>query len=258
MQKEYGKLTEDQFQRLGAALPQFRQESTEFQEAFASASADKIREIIGDGIWWAPMYEFSMTLNVAFLIYVLGEADRIKQIASLPDPQEILLKELEEGRDFEWDGGPNKAFEVSDLVALIVALQRNVLSIMIYKRSICTLVQEVNEGNDDSLFAAVRVDPTAMSCPSIAARISKAVLVGDKRFYGRLKSAMKGPTQKHWENYKDLRYSLAVLREMGFDQMTDAELEHLLVKVLKVYPDHPGARKSLRKQYAESKKIKSL
>lgn len=258
MKKTYGKLTEDQFQRLRAALPKFRQESEEFQEAMASASPEKIREIFSDGIWWAPLYELSMVQNLAFLIYALGETERLKEIAQLPDPQEAMLQEMEEDRELEWDGGPNNAFSKSDLIALLMALQRNVLSIMIYKRSVAALVQEVNDGNDDSLFAAIRIDPTAISCPSIAARISKAVLVRDKRFYGRLRNAMKGLTQKHWENYKDLRYSLAVLRDMGFNQMTDAQLEHLLVKVLKVYPDHPGARKSLRKQYAESKKIKSL
>ena len=54
-----------------------------------------------------------------------------------------------------------------------------------------------------------------------------------------------------------MRYSLAVLRELGFDAMSDAELEHLLVDVLKVYPKSWSARKNLRKQYTESKKIRT-
>jgi hypothetical protein len=40
--------------------------------------------------------------------------------------------------------------------------------------------------------------------------------------------------------------------------MSDAQLEHLLVDVLKVYSPSFTARKNLRKQYYESKKIKGL
>jgi len=129
---------------------------------------------------------------------------------------------------------------------------------MLYKRSLCALVAEIREGDDNALFDAVRVDRSAVSCPTIAARISQAELLGEKRFFLRLRSALKGPSKKHWEGYRDLRYSLAVLREMGFDQLSDAELEHLLVDVLKVYPKSYTARKNLRKQYSESKKIKGL
>jgi len=66
---------------------------------------------------------------------------------------------------------------------------------------------------------------------------------------------LKGPSKKHWEAYKDLRYAFFILRESGFNQMSDAQLEELLVHQLKLYPDAPGARKNLRKQFKESKKF---
>jgi hypothetical protein len=228
------------------------------EDAIRSASSEKLREVLGDGIWWAPLYELSLTQCLALLFYVLGKIDRLKVIAQLPDPQEVLLREIEEGKEIEWDGGPGGAFTKADLIALVMALQRNVLSIMIYKRSLSALVAEVQEGNDASLFHAVRIDPSAVSCPTIAVRISKAVLLGEKRFLLRLISALKGPSKKHWEGYRDLRYSLAMLREMGFDKLSDAELEHLLVDVLQVYPKSFTARKNLRKQYTESKRFKRL
>ena len=49
-----------------------------------------------------------------------------------------------------------------------------------------------------------------------------------------------------------------MLREMGCDQLSDVELEHLLVDVLKVYPKAYTARKNLRKQFYESKRFKTL
>ncbi len=258
MQKEYGKLTENQFRRFIQGLPEFRKEHQELEGLLRSASSEKLREVIGEGVWWAPLYELSLIELLAFLIYVLGEIDHLKMVAQQPDPQEVLLREMEEGREIEWNGGPGGVFTSADIIALSMALQRNVLSIMIYKRSLSALVKEAGEGNDDSLFDAVRLDRSVVSCPTIAARITKAELLGDKHFFLRLRNALKGPQNKHWKSYQDLRYSLAVLREIGFDKLSDAQLEHLLVDVLKVYPKSFNARKNLRKQYSESKKFTTL
>jgi hypothetical protein len=258
MEKDYEKLTEDQFRRFVRKLPEFRIEYAGFEEMVRSASPEKLREIIGDGLWWAPLYELSLIELLALMFYVLGEIDHLKTVVQQPDPQEILIKEMEEDREIEWNGGPGGVFNKSMLITLAMALQRNVLSIMVYQRSIAALVKEAGEGNDDSLLDAVRLDRSAVSCPTIAARISQAELLSDKRFFLRLRSALKGPQKKHWESYQDLRYSLAMLREMGFDKLSDVQLEHLLVDVLKVYPKSVNARKNLRKQYYQSKKFTSL
>jgi len=258
MTKEYGKLTEDQFRRFVRKLPEFRNEYEGFEGMVRAASPEKIREIIGDGLWWAPLYELSLIELLALMFYVLGEIDHLKMVVQQPDPQEIMIKELEDDREIEWNGGPGGEFKKSDVIALAMALQRNVLSIMVFQRSLSTLVKEAGDGDDNSLLDAVRLDRSAVSCPTIAARITKAELLGEKRFFQRLRSALKGPQKKHWESYQDLRYSLAMLREMGFDKLSDVELEHLLVDVLKVYPKTFNARRNLRKQYYQSKKFTSL
>ena len=144
-------------------------------------------------------------------------------------------------------------------MGLAFSLQRSVLSIMLFQRSISGLVQEVREHDDlDALFNAVRVDRTVMSCSTIADKIARAEMRGDKRFFLRLRNALKGPTQKHWAAYCDLRYSLVILRELGFDGLSDTQLENLLVHQLKVYPNTPSARKNLRAQYTQSKKFKTI
>jgi hypothetical protein len=240
-------------------LPEFRAESDALQKELREASREKLRELIGDGLWWAPLYELTFAQNMGWLMYVLGRSDWIQEIASRPDPQESLLKELEDDSPLDWDGGPGGVFTESDLFGLACALQRNILSVMIYKQSICGLIEDARErADDDSLFKAIRVDKTVVSCPTAAARISEAEALGQKGFFVRLRGALKGPSQKHWEGNRDLRYSLFVLRELGFDQLSDDELEHLLVHVLKVYPKHENARKNLRKQFSESRRLRSL
>ena len=256
--KEYGKLTEDQIRRLIRKLPELRKEEQSVEEAMRSASKEKIDEVLGDGIWWAQLYEVPFVQSMAYAIYAFGMADHYLKLANSPDPQQAILDDMEEFEDLEWDGGPGGQFSKGDLISLVTVMQRNVLSIMVYQRSLAALVAEAREGNDDSLFDAIRLDATVVTCPTAAKRISKAVLLGQKMFLIRLRSALKGPSLKHWETYKDLRYSLAVLRELGFDKLSDEQLYHLLVKVLKVYPDTPTARKNLREQYRLSRKIQTL
>lgn len=61
-----------------------------------------------------------------------------------------------------------------------------------------------------------------MCCPTIADKIARAEMLRDKRFF-----AAAG-------------YSLFVLREFGIKNLSDGQLEKLLVHSLKVYPDTPG------------------
>jgi hypothetical protein len=256
-EKQYGKLSEEQFRRLIGKLPEIRAGARELGEELRSATPEKVRAMLDEGIYWAAFYELPFVQHVALGLYVLGQGERVIEFAKSEDPQEAMLRFMDSAEDLEPIGPDGQELDLAAALSAVVSMQHTILSIMLYQRSMSALVAEAREGNDDSLFQAVRIDRSAMTCPSIAMRISKAQLLGEKRFFERLRSALKGPSKKHWEAYSDLRYSLAVLRELGFDAMSDAELEHLLVDVLKVYPKTWSARKNLRKQYTESKKIRT-
>lgn len=142
-----------------------------------------------------------------------------------------------------------------------VILQRNILSIMLFHRPLSALVDVVRQGGEDAdeaFFKAVRVDRSILSCPTFADRLAHAELISDKDFFLRLRSALKGPLEKHWESIKDLRYAIALLREVGFDSLSDAQLEDLFVNKLKLYPKHESARKNLRKHFYEAKRVSTL
>ena len=149
--------------------------------------------------------------------------------------------------------------EKQDVIGLVFSVQRTILSIMLYQRSMSSLLQEVREQDShEALFKAVRVDRAALAAPTIADRIARAELRKDDTFFQHLRSALRGPQKKAWEAYYDLRYALAVLRELGFDRLSDAQLERLLVDTLHVYPNTPSARKNLRAQYQQSRKITTI
>lgn len=220
-----------------------------------ATSPERVKEVLDKDFYWALVYELPFPEQMALLFCALGKAEKLLEVAQAEDPQETLIQWMEEDKDDEWIGEEGWLCERKHVVGLAVALQRNILSIMLHHRTLASLVEEVRQGKDASFFLAVRVDRSILSCPTFSDRLAKAELENDKTFFLHLRSALKGPSQKHWEAYKDLRYALYMLRELGFDQLSDTQLEDLLVSKLKLYPKAPGARKNLRKQFTESKRL---
>jgi hypothetical protein len=256
MQKEYGKLTADQFRELIGKLPELRRQRDEFGRLLNEVPKEKFDTLMIRDFNWGHVYENSFAQHVALAMTAFGMVQWSIDLAKAPDPQQ---KAIDEWPQEDFDPETHPAFEPQDLVALAYSLQRTILSVMLFQRSLSGLIQEVRENDNlDALFNAVRVDRTALSCPTIADKIARAEMRQDKRFFLRLRNALKGPTQKHWASYCDLRFSLFTLRELDFDALTDNQLENLLVHHLKVYPNTPTARKNLRAQYQLSKRMKTI
>lgn len=258
MEKEFGKLSLDQFRRVVKALPEVRGQMNGLPDLVRNAPQRFVDEVLDGDFYWAEVYELTFPEHLALLFFALGKAKKLMELREMEDPQEEALKWLDEDDEEDWNGGEGGQFKKKHVVGLVVALQRTILSIMLYHRPLSTLVQQVKdrgEDADDAFFKAVRVDRSILTCPTFAARLAQAELINDKMFFLHLKSALKGPLKKHWESYRDLRYAMYMLRDLGFDKMSDAQLEDLLVHKLKLYPNAPGARKNLRKQFTESKRV---
>jgi hypothetical protein len=55
-----------------------------------------------------------------------------------------------------------------------------------------------------------------------------------------------------------MKISFHLLREMEQNCLSDDDLEHLMVHVLDVYKDVPGARKNLRMHYQNFRQFKTI
>ena len=256
--KEYNKITAQQFKALIDKLPESRKQDAELADIVRAVPRERLNDLLPRDYVWAEIYEYTFIEHLAMLVAALDKVDFIKQAVQSPDPQQMILDDMDTADDEDWNGGWQGMFEKKHLIGLVVTLQRTLASIMLYQKTMSTLVEEVRQGIDDSLFDAVRIDRSAVACPPIAARICRAELTRDKHFFIRLGKALKGPSQKHWQSYHDLRYALFALRDLGFDKLSDDQLENLLVHQLKVYPNTYNARRNLRKQYTLSKKINHL
>lgn len=258
-QKEFGKLTTEQFKSLIHKLPELKKEGLSLERAVKDIPQERFDELFEKDFYWSLIYEFTFIQHLAILIMAMDKLEFIDNAQNSTDSTQYVLDSLEDADDdSEWNGGWKGIFDKQDLIGLALSLQKTIVSIFIYNKTIHQLVEEVRQGIDDSLFDAVRIDRSIVGAPTIAARIARAELKQDKHFFIRLRNAIKGPSQKHWESYKDLRFALFTLRDLGFNNLTDDQLVDLLVNQLKVYPDTFGAKKNLRKQYNQSKKINHL
>lgn len=255
MEKKFGKLTYDQFACLVRTLPEIRSQSNELTKLY-QANPKRFNELLGDGsISWGGIYEKPFQEQMAVLFVLIGLNVPVHEAAQALDPQEEVMRWCEENGPLDaWYESVKETIEWKYLIWLCIVLQRNILSIMLYHQSLGGLVEAVRNGDDSAFFKAVRVDRTVLLAPTCADRLSRAELVNDKAFFGHLRSAMKGPTQKHMVAIQDLRYSIVALRECGFDGFTDKNIEQLFIRT-RLYPNNAGALKALRKHINLARKI---
>lgn len=255
MDKEFGKLTQDQFARLVSRLPEVRGQMHELPTLLREKQ-DRLDEILGaSGYSWGTIYERPFLDQMAILFVLIGLHIPLHQAAQSGDPQEAILQWGDDNSPLDaWFDANERRIEKKHLLWLAIVLQRNILSIMLFHKSMGALVEEVRQGSDTALFNAVRVDRTVLFAAPCADRLSRAEMLSDKDFLRHLRSAIKGPTKKHMEAIQDLRYSIVALRECGFDRFTDEDIERLFIRT-RLYPNSSGALKNLRKHIHLARKI---
>jgi hypothetical protein len=154
MSKEYGKLTAEQFQTLIGKLPELQEGREEMGGLLARLTKSDSDSLMVRDFNWGALYELSYAQHVALAMYAFGLLPWFGEIASSEDPQQAMLDAwLTEIQDEQITPG----FEPQDLLALAYSLQRTVLSVMLFQRSLSGLVQEVRESDSmEALFNAAR------------------------------------------------------------------------------------------------------
>lgn len=259
MKKDYGKLTADQFQEFMQILPELFAKLREADELLALTPMAKFDKVFpGDWGDYSHLYELPFDEHLSWVVLALNRQEEVKDVASSSDPQEAALAMLRQ-RDEVEDKPQHEAFTDEEVLTLIYSLNRTMQSMATYGRSISSLLQDVRENNNhDSLFKAIRMDRTVVGCSTAMRHLARAQIRSDKRFFKHLQAALKGPSKKPMIGLEPMRYVLLMLREMGLNDLSEKDLEHLMVDLLKVYPRAPGAAKNLRAQYQRSKKIKTI
>jgi len=255
MEKEFGKLSPDQFARFVTRLPEVRGQMCELPQ-FLRQNMGRVNELLGpESLSWGHMYELPFLEQMATLFILIGLHIPLHEAVQTEDPQEVVLSWGDDNSPLDrWYDAHESEIQWRHLLWLAIVLQRNILAIMLFHQSMGALVAAVRQGDDSALFKAVRIDRTVLLAPTCADRLSKAEMLNDKEFLCHLRSAIKGPTKKHMAAIQDLRYSIVALRECGFDRFSDSDLERLFIRT-RLYPNSSGALKNLRKHIQEARKI---
>jgi len=254
--KPYGKFTLEQLKQFKDLVHDTRNLAPSLEQVINEADPQKLKAIVGENFSWFHYYEMSFIDHMAWGTLILNWQDDLRHAAQSEDPQQAFFDFMNSlDPDEDWQGGFQGRFEKRDLLALVVSTIKTIKCIMVHQKSLSTLIEEVRQGNDNALFNAVRIDRTMVACPTIVHRISIAEMQGDNKFFLRLKSALKGPSRKHWVGLEELRFMMHTIVDTGADQLTGENIEQLFVEHLKLYPRNPGAQKNLYKQYTATKKI---
>ena len=256
IKKPYGNYTLDQLKQFTDLVRESRNMAPELEKVMQEINPQKLNTILGNNFSWFLFYELSFNEHIQAGMQILDWQDAIKPSTQSDDPQQYVFNFFNNlDPDKDWQGGYNGLFELRDLVGLVVSIFRTIKSIMIYQKSLSKLIEEVRQGNEKALFDAVRIDRTMLACPSIIHFISMAELKDDNKFFLSLKSALKGPSAKHWIAHEELRFMMQTLVEGGLAGITGDNIEQLFVDHLKLYTKTPGAQKNLLKQFLQTKKI---
>lgn len=258
LEKEYGKLTSEQFRVLVGKLPEVLALIHDMNRRLATAPAGKFDRLMPGGYGrYCEIYEVPLVQHITLLLVALDRQHEVKEMAMSPDPQQAVLDSLDVD---DGDKPHNPQFDKQSVVALTYSFGRSLQSMATYGRSISSLLQDVRENNDqDALFKAIRTDRTVLGCPTAMNLIAKAQIRDNKAFFKRLRSALAGPSKKEWAGLDQMRYAFLVLREMGINDLSEAALEELMVDDLQIYKAGKGdARKNLRAHYRHSRQIKTI
>ncbi|MFA5779326.1 MAG: hypothetical protein WC947_04250 [Elusimicrobiota bacterium] len=82
-----------------------------------------------------------------------------------------------------------------------------ILSIVNYKTHINVLYRDAKNGNNDSLFKLIKIDPSIICTEFVKIRIQKAEIDNDHYFFTKLSSTLK----KHNKIYSKDKYAIAVI-----------------------------------------------
>ncbi len=252
--KQFGRLSTDQIRQLIALMPVFEALRNEFLADVKTKPKAKAA-VEEDGVWWALLYELPIEQHLAVLLKAIGMGKLVQEAVRSDDPQGEILKMWTDDSVLD-QLEPVEGFKLFHAINVAMSLERSLDSLLVWGRYINELVAAAREGDDASLFKAVRIDPSVVSCPSVGVRISKATILGEKKFLRALGRALEGRTQRQARYLRNVRLAIQTLREVGVESISDEQLRDLFLKKPEIYKAPPSAspEKALRKHFYASKR----
>jgi hypothetical protein len=221
--------------------------SSQFEEAEASLheDSDLLFAPNAEKPVWCYYYEKPIKEHLALVLHAFGSLDLLKSLGDAPN-QITALPELLDAfqRDLDaYEPTEEEAVILRKRAALVYGLSysvycslRSLQTFGLYLNDLIACVRAGGKTGDKALLQAVKIDPTVLACPSVATRISQAVLLKEMKFLRNVQLAMSGKlTKREQRNYQNMRITLQILHETGAQKLSEPALYELFVEELKLF-----------------------
>jgi len=200
---------------------------------------------------WAKYYEDPKTLK-AFIPLMLYSPKELNEMAKNPTESRAKLtkefieefsdsqleppnqEELDKFRtDYENAHDEERVEITKQTTFLYLSMLTNLfnyLALMLHGKSICTLVYEAKNGDDDSLCEAIHIDRTILYLPFAQERLIRAQLGKDKNFLSKLGRRISTPILSGKIRYRKLYLAFAILDDEGYLDLPREQLLDLLIE----------------------------
>ncbi len=237
-EKEFGKLSSQQFKRLLDLVQKVLSEDIDLEQ-FIDENPDKVSNFIQDKVQWSIYYELPYPHFLGLFFIALGLNDKIKELASLDDPQEAAISWGESDPMLPPEPDDQSDEEKFLVFGLMIAMTRNFSAIQQFHISINELIYKAKE-DDEALFDAILVDRHVINTPTATTRIARAEATNDEAFFDLLSKAIrKTRPRRPQEDFDILRFMLSALDEAaGLSNLSYEQIHCLIVDDLQLYPDN--------------------
>jgi hypothetical protein len=238
--KEFGRFSREQLHLFSRQLLSIHLLQSEWQK-LVEEEPQKVIGLFTHPYSWSSIYTEPFERHMAIVIVLGGLDSWLHEISGSEDAQALVLADLQE--ELESLGKADAYNEITGsepkfLVGAWLALIKSMESIWHYGLPLNSLVRQVEQGNDEALFKAVRIDRSIVSCSPIADRIARAEIFSDKPFFNKLRNALNGKSRKPKDEFGPLRYILSLLAEDGtLGGLSMQARYELICEDLGLYPD---------------------
>lgn len=186
---------------------------------------------------WTPLYELEKHHLTYLVLASIGIIDSlVKAHQAGQDVNQMLLEIDQETIVENWDRGHEKMFSEFDVVAIFLANAFSLRCVELHGCYMYDLVKRARDGCDESLFQAIEIDRSVISTSWFTSRLSKAILLDQKKFFVSLQNALKGKPHSTLEDNKDVRIVLQMLHEAEMlKMMSMSDIDRLFIRELQIY-----------------------
>lgn len=207
-------------------------------EQFKSDKADLADWLYHVGSWGRFYVEPFETFSLKLFSLMGTDAQKI-----LPDPKAFSHTKFDIN-DLEQQVSNMSLEEHHEplFILTMFAMQGHIRALEIHNRSMDVLIYQMVNGNDESLFKAILVDPAVLTAQPVQSRIAKAVLLGEDGFFKELSKALtKTKPRRPREKFDPIRSLIGILDEVhALDGFTQNEVCKIFIDHLDLYPHDGG------------------